>query len=90
MIHSTVLPKLMTIPHCTRYVDGYSNQCYCIRHQIGKLGYELDKGKSLFQYNPEFLDSGKYPILIPFIFKRTKAVQVFKEYQGDTFQGLPL
>ena len=57
--------------------------------EIGKLGYDLDKGKSLFQYNPEFLDSGKYSKLFPFLFKRTKSVQVFKEFKGDTFQGLP-
>jgi len=57
--------------------------------EIGKLGYDLDQGKSLFQYNPEFLDSGKYSKLFPFIFKRTKQAQVFTEYQQDTFQGLP-
>jgi serine/threonine-protein kinase HipA len=57
--------------------------------EVGKLGYDLDQGKSYFQYNPGFLDAGVYSKLFPFIFKRTKAVQVFKEYQGDTFQGLP-
>lgn len=57
--------------------------------EIGKLGYDLDQGKSVFQYNPEFLDSGKYSKLFPFIFKRTKQAQVFTEYQKDTFQGLP-
>lgn len=57
--------------------------------EIGKLGYDLDQGKSFFQYNPEFLDSGKYSKLFPFIFKRTKQAQVFTEYQQDTFQGLP-
>ena len=57
--------------------------------EIGKLGYDLDSQKSLFQFNPEFLDSGKYSKLFPFLFKRTKSVQVFKEFQGDTFQGLP-
>ena len=57
--------------------------------EIGKLGYELDQGKSFFQYNPEFLDSGKYSKLFPFILKRTKPAQVFSEYQQDTFQGLP-
>lgn len=57
--------------------------------EIGKLGYDLDKGKSLFQYNPEFLESGKYTKLFPFLFKRTPSVQVFKEFQGETFQGLP-
>lgn len=57
--------------------------------ELGKLGYDLDKGKSFFQYNPEFLDSGRYTNLFPFIFKRTKSVQVFKAFQGNTFQGLP-
>jgi len=57
--------------------------------EIGKLGYDLDKGKSFFQYNPDFLESGRYSKLFPFIFKRTKQAQVFTEYQQDTFQGLP-
>lgn len=57
--------------------------------ELGKLGFDLDSQKSFFQYNPDFLDSGQYSKLFPFIFKRTKSVQVFKEYQGDTFQGLP-
>lgn len=57
--------------------------------EIGKLGYDLDQGKSFFQYNPEFLESGKYSKLFPFIFKRTKPVQVFTQYQQDTFQSLP-
>jgi len=57
--------------------------------ELGKLGYDLDSQKSFFQYNPDFLDSGQYSKFFPFIFKHTKSVQVFKEYQGDTFQGLP-
>lgn len=57
--------------------------------EIGKLGYDMDQGKSFFQYNPAFLDSGKYSKLFPYIFKRTKPVQVFSAYQQDTFQGLP-
>ncbi|MGB0949684.1 MAG: type II toxin-antitoxin system HipA family toxin [Marinirhabdus sp.] len=57
--------------------------------EIGKLGYDIDQRKSFFQYNPEFLESGQYSKLFPFIFKRTKPAQVFTEYQQDTFQGLP-
>ncbi|QCX00119.1 type II toxin-antitoxin system HipA family toxin [Aggregatimonas sangjinii] len=57
--------------------------------EIGKLGYDINQGKSFFQYNPEFLDSGEFSKLFPFIFKRTKPAQVFTEYQHDTFQGLP-
>ena len=57
--------------------------------EIGKLGYDLDKGKSIFQYNPEFLDSGIYSNMFPFVFKAIKPAQVFTKYQIDTFQGLP-
>jgi len=57
--------------------------------ELGKLGYDIDQGKSFFQYNPEFLASGQYSKLFPFIFKRTKPAQIFTEYQQDTFQGLP-
>jgi serine/threonine-protein kinase HipA len=57
--------------------------------EIGKLGFDLDQRKSFFQYNPEFLASGKFTKLFPFIFKRTKSAQVFTEFQQDTFQGLP-
>lgn len=57
--------------------------------EVGKLGYDLDQRKSFFQYNPTYLDSGKYSKLFPFIFKPIKPVQVFTEFQANTFQGLP-
>ncbi|RYM32881.1 type II toxin-antitoxin system HipA family toxin [Brumimicrobium glaciale] len=57
--------------------------------EIGKLGYDLDQKKSYFQYNPEFLESGKYSNMFPFVFKSIKPVQVFSEYQQETFLGLP-
>ena len=28
--------------------------------EIGKLGFDIDQGKSFFQYNPELLKSGEY------------------------------
>lgn len=57
--------------------------------EIGKLGYDMNQRKAFFQYNPDFLESGKYSNLFPFIFKRTKPAQVFTEFRQDTFQGLP-
>ena len=57
--------------------------------EVGKLGYDIDQQKSYFQYHPQFLESGLYTNLFPFIFKRTQAVQVFTDFQQDTFQGLP-
>lgn len=57
--------------------------------EIGKLGYDLDQRKSYFQFNPDFLESGLYSNMFPFVFKPIKPVQVFSEYQQETFQGLP-
>ncbi len=57
--------------------------------EIGKLGYDVDQRKCIFQYNPDFLDSGKYSRLFPYVFRRIKPVQVFTEFEGETFKGLP-
>ncbi|MDC6390433.1 type II toxin-antitoxin system HipA family toxin [Maribacter sp. PR1] len=57
--------------------------------EIGKLGYDVDKRASYFQYNPDFLESNEYTNIFPFVFKRIKAVQVFNTFEGETFRGLP-
>ena len=57
--------------------------------EIGKLGYNVDKRNSYFQYNPDFLESNQYTNIFPYIFKRIKPVQVFNTFEGETFRGLP-
>lgn len=57
--------------------------------EIGKLGYDIDKKASYFQYNPDFLESNQYTNIFPYIFKRIKPVQVFNKFEGETFRGLP-
>ena len=57
--------------------------------EIGRLGYDVDKRASYFQYSPEFLDSDTCAGIFPYIFKRIKPVQVFTQYEGETFRGLP-
>lgn len=57
--------------------------------EIGKLGYDPDKRTSYFQYHPEFLESNLYTNSLPYIFKRIKPVQVFTQFNGETFRGLP-
>lgn len=57
--------------------------------EIGKLGYNMDKQASYFQYNPKFLESNQYTNIFPYIFKRIKPVQVFNKFEGETFRGLP-
>ncbi len=57
--------------------------------EIGKIGYDEDQKKSFFQYNPTFLETGRYKQLFPYLIKRIPNVQVFSEYEGETFRGLP-
>lgn len=57
--------------------------------EIGKIGYDEDQRKSLFQYNSDFFDSNELTQLFPFIFKRVKNVQIFTEFENETFRGLP-
>ncbi|ANW95827.1 phosphatidylinositol kinase [Wenyingzhuangia fucanilytica] len=57
--------------------------------EIGKIGYDIDKRTSFFQYNPNFLESNQYSNIFPYVFKRIKSVQVFSKFEGETFRGLP-
>lgn len=57
--------------------------------EIGKIGYDEDQRKSSFQYNPAFLELDRYKRLFPYIIRRSPHVQVFSEYEGETFRGLP-
>ena len=61
----------------------------CFDEEIGKIGFDENQKKSFFQYNPVFLKTGRYKNLFPLIFKRTEAVQVFSQFEGETFRGLP-
>lgn len=68
------------------------NQVISVRFQgieIGKIGYDEDQRKSSFQYNPNFLAQNKYKKLFPYIIRRIQNVQVFSEFEGETFRGLP-
>lgn len=58
-------------------------------NEIGKVGYDENQRKSSFQYNPEFLKENKYKNLFPYILRRVENVQVFSEFEGETFRGLP-
>ena len=57
--------------------------------EIGKIGYDEDQRKSTFQYNPAFLDTDLYKRIFPYIIRRSPNVQVFSEFEGETFRGLP-
>ncbi|MFV0154828.1 type II toxin-antitoxin system HipA family toxin [Empedobacter falsenii] len=68
------------------------NQIISINFQgieIGKIGYDENQRKSSFQYNPEFLESNIFKKIFPYVIRRTSNVQVFSEFEGETFRGLP-
>ena len=62
---------------------------YCFGFDVGKIGYDENQKKSFFQYNPDFLNTGLYQNLFPLIFKRAESVQVFSQFGGESFRGLP-
>lgn len=57
--------------------------------EIGKIGHDTNKRTSYFQYNPDFLESDRYSKIFPYVFKRIKPVQVFTQFESETFRGLP-
>ncbi|WP_109696608.1 type II toxin-antitoxin system HipA family toxin [Chitinophaga deserti] len=57
--------------------------------EIGRVGYDEDQRTSSFQYNPNFLQSGKYVNIFPNIIKRIPQVQVFRKFDNEHFRGLP-
>lgn len=57
--------------------------------EIGKIGYDENQKKSSFQHNPAFLEMNLYKNLFPYIIRRSPNAQVFSEFEGETFRGLP-
>ncbi|MES2704530.1 MAG: type II toxin-antitoxin system HipA family toxin [Bacteroidota bacterium] len=62
---------------------------FCFGLEIGRLGFDENRGASFFQYNEEFLKTGRYQRLFPLLFRRIKQTQVFDKYNNETFRGLP-
>jgi serine/threonine-protein kinase HipA len=59
--------------------------------EIGRIGIEDNHARSSFQYNPNFLSSNEWLNVFPKtgIIKRTEHVQLFSQFDGDTFRGIP-
>jgi serine/threonine-protein kinase HipA len=64
---------------------------FCFGTEIGRLGFDEHQNKSSFQFNAEFLNSNRFLNLFPQtgIIKRTPQVQLFSQFNNDTFRGLP-
>jgi len=63
----------------------------CFGQEIGRLSMDAELKKSYFQYNKEFIDDTNALNLFPEtgILKKNKFVQVFTQFEGSTFRGLP-
>lgn len=59
--------------------------------EIGRLGADEDQRLTSFQYNPEFLEKNILLNIFPKtgIIRRVPQVQLFRNYYGETFKGLP-
>jgi serine/threonine-protein kinase HipA len=64
---------------------------FCFGQEIGRIGYDADQHRSSFQYHPDFLQSNRYTHLFPQtgILKRVPQVQIFSQFNSETFRGLP-
>lgn len=64
---------------------------FCFGQEIGRIGFDQDQYRSSFQYNPEFLQNNRYLNLFPQtgILKRVPQVQLFSQFNSETFRGLP-
>lgn len=59
--------------------------------EIGRIGLEENEKKSSFQYNPTFLKRNALKNIFPNtgIIKRTDYVQIFNQFDNQTFKGIP-
>ena len=59
--------------------------------EVGRLGLEENEKRSSFQFNPDFLNSNSYKNIFPDtgIIKRNGYVQMFSQFDNDTFKGIP-
>jgi len=59
--------------------------------EIGRIGLEENQKRSSFQYNPSFLKSNSLQNIFPItgIIKETQYVQLFNQFDNETFKGIP-
>lgn len=60
-------------------------------NEIGRIGLEDNGQRSSFQYNPSFLKRNTFNNIFPAtgVIKKVEHVQLFSQFDNDTFRGLP-
>ena len=63
----------------------------CFGVEIASLGWDAHRSITRFQFNANYLDSGRWVNLFPStgILKRVEYVQVFNRFNNEAFRGLP-
>jgi serine/threonine-protein kinase HipA len=66
-------------------------QVHLFGQEVGKIGLSKDGKRSSFQYNPTFLQRNTFENIFPQtgILKRVEYVQLFNQFDNETFKGIP-
>ena len=64
---------------------------YLFGQELGRIGYDINRGTTSFQYNPKYLESNERRQVIPAtgLIKRVPQVQLFRQFGSAGFRGLP-
>lgn len=59
--------------------------------EIGRIGVGENENRSSFQFNPDFLKSNELLNIFPKtgVLRRTEYVQLFSQFDNETFKGIP-
>ena len=59
--------------------------------EIGRIGRDAHAQQSSFQYNPDYLEQSNLTQIFPKtgIIRRTQYVQLFRQFDSETFKGIP-
>jgi len=59
--------------------------------EVGRIGLDEDQKSSSFQYHPNFLKGNVLQNIFPAtgIIKKTEYVQMFGQFDNETFKGIP-
>lgn len=59
--------------------------------EIGRIGRDGHAQQSSFQYNPEYLEQSNLTQIFPKtgVMRRTEYVQLFRQFDSETFKGIP-
>lgn len=61
----------------------------CLGQEVGRVGWDEHEQRSFFQYDPDFLKGDLNVFPSTGILRRSPLTQIFRNYNNETFRGLP-